>query len=147
MALVDLLHIETVSADEGHVEVAMPITSEVFQPFGFLHGGATISLLETAASIGAEMLTDLDRERPFGIDVQIRHRKSGKAGTLRGIADLDRVEGNKQYWHVVALDGDGDVVSEGTIVTKIVSLERLAQKERERTAGHETGVSVGASER
>lgn len=146
MALVDLLHMRTVSADEGHVEVAMPITSEVLQPFGFLHGGATISLLETAASIGAETLTDLDRERPFGIDVRIRHRKSGKAGTLRGFADLDRVEGNRQYWHVVALDDEDDVVSEGTVVTKIVSLERLAQRERERTAAREAGASAGPSD-
>lgn len=134
MALTDVLHIETVSASEGRVEAVMPITPDVFQPFGFLHGGATISLLETVASVGAEMLADLDRERPFGIDVQVRHRKSGKAGMLRGIAELDRTEGSKRFWSVTALDDEGDVVSDGVIVTKTVTLERLAQKERERAA-------------
>ncbi len=134
MALTDVLHIEIVSADEGRVEATMPITPDVFQPFGFLHGGATISLLETVASIGAEMLADLDRERPFGIDVQVRHRKSGKAGMLRGIAELDRTEGSKRFWNVTALDDEGDVISDGVIVTKTVTLERLAQKERERAA-------------
>lgn len=134
MALTDVLHIETVSASEGRVEATMPITPDVFQPFGFLHGGATISLLETVASVGAEMLADLDRERPFGIDVQVRHRKSGKAGMLRGIAELDRTEGSKRFWNVTALDDEGDVVSDGVIVTKTVTLERLAQKERERAA-------------
>lgn len=70
----------------------MPIVPEVFQPHGYLHGGATIALLETVASIGTEQNTDFDKERPFGIDVQVRHRKSGKEGTLRGVADLDREE-------------------------------------------------------
>lgn len=141
MALTDTLHIETVSADKRHVEAVMPITPEVFQPHGYLHGGATIALLETVASIGTEQNTDFDKERPFGIDVQVRHRKSGKGGTLRGVADLDREEVSertgavKQYWNVTAYDDAGDVVSDGVIMTKIVSLDRLAQKERERAQG------------
>ena len=85
MALTDTLRIETVSADKRHVEATMPIVPEVFQPHGYLHGGATIALLETVASIGTEQNTDFDKERPFGIDVQVRHRKSGKEGTLRGV--------------------------------------------------------------
>lgn len=140
MALTDMLHIETVSAGKHHVEAVMPITSEVFQPHGYLHGGATIALLETVASIGAEQNTDFNKERPFGIDVQVHHRKSGKKGTLRGVADLDHEEVSKrtgavkQYWNVTAYDDAGDVVSDGVVMTKIVSLDRLAQKERERTA-------------
>ena len=108
--------------------------------YGYLHGGATIALLETVASIGTEQNTDFDKERPFGIDVQVRHRKSGKEGTLRGVADLDREEVSertgavKQYWNVAAYDDAGDVVSDGVIMTKIVSLARLAQKEQERTS-------------
>ena len=110
MALTDTLHIETVSADKRHVEATMPI------------------------------VPDFDKERPFGIDVQVRHRKSGKEGTLRGVADLDREEVSertgaiKQYWNVAAYDDAGDVVSDGVIMTKIVSLARLAQKEQERTS-------------
>ena len=132
MALTDTLHIETVSADKRHVEATMPIVPEVFQPHGYL--------LETVASIGTEQNTDFDKERPFGIDVQVRHRKSGKEGTLRGVADLDREEVSertgavKQYWNVAAYDDAGDVVSDGVIMTKIVSLARLAQKEQERTS-------------
>lgn len=138
MALVDTLHIETVSADKGYVEATMPITPDLYQPFGFLHGGATIALLETVASIGTEQNTDFDTERPFGIDVQIRHRKSGKDGMLRGVAELDREEASertgavKQYWNVTAFDDAGDVVSDGVIMTKIVPMARLAEKERER---------------
>lgn len=130
--LTDTLRIVTTMENESHVEATMPITPEFHQPFGFLHGGATIALLETVASVGTERNTDFDKERPFGIDVHVRHRKSGKSGTLRGVADLARREGNKLFWTVVAYDDEGDVVSDGEIMTKIVSLERLAEKQKER---------------
>ncbi|RDB62594.1 PaaI family thioesterase [Gordonibacter sp. 28C] len=139
MALTDLLGIEVASANDDRVEAVMPVTPDLHQPFGFLHGGATIALLETVASVGAERRADFDRERPFGVDVHVRHRKSAKHGVLRATAELDREEpsragGRKQFWNVAAVDEEGDVVSEGVIVTKIVSLERLAEKERERVA-------------
>lgn len=138
MALVDTLHIKVVSADKNRVEATMPITPDLYQPFGFLHGGATIALLETVASVGTEENTNFETERPFGIDVQVRHRKSGKDGTLHGVASLEREERSertgavKQYWSVTAYDDAGDVVSDGVIMTKIVSLDYLAQKDRER---------------
>ena len=67
MALTDTLHIETVSADKRHVEATMPIVPEVFQPHGYLHGGATIALLETVASIGTG----------FRQGASLRHRRAG----------------------------------------------------------------------
>lgn len=143
MALTDTLHIETVSADAHRVEATMPITPEVSQPYGYLHGGATIALLETVASIGTGLNTDLEKERPFGIEVQVRHRKSATAGMARGVATLDREETGragslKQYWAVCAYDDEGDVISDGVVVTKIVSLARLAERAQEQAAKKDT---------
>lgn len=127
---IEYLKIEALVSEKNHVELQMPILPEFLQPFGFLHGGATIALLESAASAGATNNANLEVERPFGVEVTVRHRKSGKVGMLRGVADLEKIEGNKQYWRVVAYDDEGDIVSEGEVICKIVSLERLAQKAR-----------------
>ena len=128
---------ELVVDTPDRVEILMPISDKVRQPFGFVHGGATIALLETAASRAAELRADLERERPFGIEAHIRHWKSGRSGFVRGVAEFDHEEGDKQFWNVVAYDDDGDVMSNGAFVTKIVSLERLAEKERKRAAKKE----------
>ena len=135
MGLIQTLGIETVSASRTRVEMTMPITDAVLQPFGVLHGGATISLLETAASFGAEQSTDLATQRNFGVEVHVRHRKNGAGSLLRGVAELageepTRSGGVKQTWSVAAFDEEGDVVSEGTVVVKIVSLEYLAERAR-----------------
>lgn len=141
MALTDLLHIDIVSGDGRRVEATMPISPELFQPYGYLHGGATIALLETVASVGTERNTDFALQRPFGVDVRVRHRKSGTSGMVRGVAELDREEVSersgavKQYWNVAAYDDAGDIMSDGVVMTKIVPLAYLEQKGRERAAG------------
>lgn len=116
------------------VEAQMPIDANKLQPSGFLHGGATITLLETVASRASDLITDHDKEYSFGVDVHVRHKKPGESGMLHGTAQLDHVEGSKQFWHVTATDDAGDTVSEGTVMTKIVPKERLAQKQAERDA-------------
>lgn len=134
MAFNELLGIQVESVEPGRVEMSMPITQNHTQPFGFLHGGATLTLLEAAASRGAECSVDASCERPFGIEINVRHRKSGQVGDmLRGVAELDHEEpgshgSRKQIWNVTAYDGKGDVISEGTFTTKVVSLARLAEK-------------------
>ena len=114
------------------VEATMPITEDVLQPVGLLHGGATITLLESCASRGAELLTDFEKERCFGIQANIRHWKSGKSGQILGQAKLKENVNGTQTWEVAAYDQEGDVISNGTFQTKIVTLERLAEKERKR---------------
>ncbi|MCL2888823.1 MAG: PaaI family thioesterase [Eggerthellaceae bacterium] len=135
----DLLKIVVVESNEGYVEMHMPITEELYQPMMIVHGGATLALLESAASYGAANNTDPERERAFGVNVNVNHRKSAREGMLRGIARLNRKEGQKIYWDVVAYDDEGDVVSEGSVLTLTVSLERLAEKERATPKGTKDG--------
>ena len=130
--------IEFTSESRGRVEGHMPIADWMRQPAGFLHGGATITLLESLASRASDLIADHDKEYSFGVDVHVRHRKPGESGMLHGYAELDHEEagrhGTKQFWNVAALDDAGDVVSSGVIMTKIVPKERLAEKQRERDA-------------
>ena len=78
MTLLDTLHITYDVVTPEHVEMSMPISEEIYQPHGFLHGGATLALLESCASRGAEARTDFDKELPFGLESDIRHKKPGK---------------------------------------------------------------------
>ena len=141
MTLLDTLGITTVSVSADRVEMRMPVRPEIYQPHGFLHGGATIALLESCASRAAEERTDFDKELIFGLETTIRHKKARKDGMITGVAELEREEpsygGRKQFWHVVAKDDAGDVVSEGTFITKIVTKEHFAEKQRKQAEAHQ----------
>jgi 1,4-dihydroxy-2-naphthoyl-CoA hydrolase len=125
---VDLLNIEAVSTDGGEVKMKMTVTRELTQPFGFLHGGATLSLLETVASVGAGFAVDPD-EKPFGVHVDVRHRKSGLIGdvitaTARLIEESGPSEAKPdrrtQIWEVVAHNQAGALISEGIVEMRVV---------------------------
>lgn len=136
MGLCEMLDMRVVQATKDCVVMEMPVTDDVCQPHGFLHGGATIALLESAASVGARLNANLALQRPFGVEVCVRHRKSTKSGMVRGVAKLSGQEVSahsgalKQTWDVAAYDDAGKVISQGSVMTKIVSLEYLAAKER-----------------
>lgn len=114
------------------VVAELTIAPDLFQPFGFLHGGVTLALIEAAASKATDLRVDFSKERPFGIHIEADHKKPGRQGVIRATATLDHVERNKYFWKVVVTDEEGDVMTEAIFITKIVSLERLAQKEAER---------------
>jgi len=124
MGLVEQLGIEFGACSEEFVEATMPADEDHLQPFGYLHGGATIALLETVASKGAEICCGPD-EVPFGVDVHVAHRTSVKDGQVIGEARLAREDETskgyrRQYWDVTARKPDGTIVSEGQIICLII---------------------------
>jgi uncharacterized protein (TIGR00369 family) len=58
--LADVLGIEIVELTPKRVIATMPVDQRTRQPFGILHGGASVALAETVASLGAVMNTDLE---------------------------------------------------------------------------------------
>ncbi len=125
MGLNELLKIEFTTITPTHVEAQLPITDDVRQMHGFVHGGATLTLLESVASQGAEVCADHSRELPFGLNVNVTHHKSGVDGMLHGVATLNREEKSskgyrKQFWDVAAYNDAGDVLSDGSVLCLIV---------------------------
>ncbi len=137
MSFQDGLEITITFADKTRACADMPIVDEIRQQYGYVHGGATISLLETVAGACVEKYVDLTQERPFGTHLDIHHIKTGKNGVLHAKAVLDAVEGgNKYIFHGVVRDDEGDVISTGKIVYRVVTLERLREKEAQYAAEH-----------
>jgi uncharacterized protein (TIGR00369 family) len=51
--LAETLQMTVVEATPQHIVMTMPVTAQHFQPWGYLHGGASVALAETAATVGA----------------------------------------------------------------------------------------------
>ena len=133
MGMAKTLGLRVLEESPTYVLMEMPVTDALVQPFGFLHGGATISLLESAASWAAALGTDCATERAFGSHIDVHHLSSATGGVVRGSATLESTQnlggrGSKQTWAVEAIDEHGHTVSCGTITTRTVSLKYLAEK-------------------
>lgn len=76
------LNISVESAERDRVVLSMPVTERVHQYTGLLHGGVSVVLAETAASIGAALNTDLEKYTPVGVEINANHIRSVSRGKI-----------------------------------------------------------------
>jgi len=86
----EALGIDLVSIDDEQVVLSMPITNAVRQPLGLLHGGVSMLLAESAASIHAAWGINLAEKVPVGIEINGSHLRSATEGTVRAVGQVIR---------------------------------------------------------
>ncbi len=84
------LGIELVQIDENQIVLTMPITDAARQPMGWLHGGVSMVLAETAASLHACYGQDLSKIVPVGIDINGTHIGSARDGHVKAVGTVIR---------------------------------------------------------
>ncbi|MEX1247465.1 MAG: PaaI family thioesterase [Anaerolineales bacterium] len=109
-----LLGGELVDVDERTLTVRLPITDAVRQPYGMLHGGISLFLIETAASSHAAYGVDLGEAQPVGVEINGSHLRSATEGTLRAVARVIR-RGRTHIVHEVdvVLEESGELLCRG----------------------------------
>lgn len=87
---IEYLEISLADIDEDKIELLMPISDKTRQPFGLLHGGISMVLAETAASVHATWGKDLSKVSPVGVEINGSHIRSASEGVVRTIATVVR---------------------------------------------------------
>jgi len=78
----EALGVEIVSVDAEYILLRMPMADRARQPYGLLHGGISMVLAETAASLHACWDVDLARSTPVGIEINGSHLRSASDGHI-----------------------------------------------------------------
>ena len=86
--LIETLNIEFTAVGEDFLSAKMPVTPKVHQPFGLLHGGASIVLAETLGSTLSNILIDNSKEVAVGQHVDANHLRAKRDGTVFGYATV-----------------------------------------------------------
>ena len=117
------LGVEFVELDPGRVVATMPIDGRHLQPFGYLHGGVSLVLAESVASIGA-FLNCPPGKGAFGSEINASHLRPKRAGgALRAIGTPVHTGKKSQVWEVKVEDEDGKPVCASRCSVAIVDLD------------------------
>jgi len=100
----DTLGIELTELTRERVVATMPVDERTRQPFGILHGGASVALAETVASLAATMNVDLERFNVVGIEINANHIRAKRDGVVTGTATPIHVGRSTQVWEVRIVD-------------------------------------------
>lgn len=121
--LLETLNITVTEATPERVTATMPVTERVHQPFGILHGGASVVLAETVASIGAASSIDLTKERAVGLEINANHISAKRGGVLTGTATPLHKGRSTHVWTVTITDEDGNLVCTSRCTLAIIALK------------------------
>ena len=98
--LMEALGIEVVTTEKDRVVMTMPVDERTHQPAGYLHGGASVLLAETAASIGGFLNVNEEDEAVFGVEINANHLKSKREGVVTATATPIHIGRTTQVWNI-----------------------------------------------
>ena len=118
-------------ATKERVVASMPVEGNT-QPDGFLHGGATCSLIETVASIGAALVAGWPENVVMGLQQTTNFISTATTGTVRGVAHPVHTGRTTHIWDVEVKAVESDrLVASGRVT--------LAVRKRRQDSGARTG--------
>ena len=102
--LLSTLDIEIVEMTKQRVVARMPVGPKVHQPFGLLHGGASVALAETAASVAGSLNVDSTKETVVGLEINANHLRGKRDGVVTAVATPVHIGRRTQVWDVRITD-------------------------------------------
>lgn len=105
--------------EEGGLTATMPVTNGHKQPFGYLHGGATIALAESLGSAASLFLLD-GKSLVMGTQVNTQHLNSVKAGKVKAYSKLIFQNDKIHIWDISIQDEANRLISITRITNRII---------------------------
>lgn len=118
--LVDHLGIRITEIGEDFVRGTMPVDARTKQPFGLLHGGASVALAESLGSLAGTMCIDATQEMAVGLDINANHVRAVTEGLVTGTARPLHIGRNTHVWEIRIEDARGKLVCISRLTLAIV---------------------------
>jgi len=116
--LVEHLNIQYCAKTNHSLSASMPVTSYTHQPFGMLHGGASVVLAETLASVCGNMCVD-KKHYCVGIEINANHIKGKKQGVVIGTTEVIHLGKTTQIWQVDIKDEEQQLIATSRVTLLI----------------------------
>lgn len=118
--MVKHLGIELLEIGEDFVSARMPVDHRTQQPFGLLHGGASVVLAESLGSIGASFCVDPTKQTCVGLEINANHIKSVREGYVLGVAKPVHIGKRTQIWEIKITNEEEELVCISRITMAVI---------------------------
>ena len=108
--MAERIGIEFTAIGTDYLEAKMPVDERTQQPFGLLHGGASVALAETMGSMAAAFCVDTSRQFCVGLEINADHIRGVRQGFVRGITKPVHIEKKTQVGQIRILNETDDLV-------------------------------------
>jgi len=98
--MIERIGIAVTDIGDDYVRGTMPVDARTHQPYGLLHGGASVALAETLGSLGAMMCADAKTHLAVGLDINANHLRGVTDGIVTGTARPIHLGRTTQVWEI-----------------------------------------------
>lgn len=118
------LGIEFTEVGPDFVVARMPVNERTRQPFGRIHGGASVALAETVGSIAASFALDRAKFVAVGMEINANHVRPAYDGFVHATAQAENVGRTTQIWSIRIVDDAGKLVCISRITMAVIPRDR-----------------------
>lgn len=122
------LNIRVTEIGNDYIKGTMPVDDRTKQPFGLLHGGASVALAETLGSIASFLMVNPDLFIGVGIEINANHIKAVTGGMVTGICKPIHAKGMNHIWEIKIYNDAGDLTCISRFTCSIVSKAKVLGK-------------------
>jgi 1,4-dihydroxy-2-naphthoyl-CoA hydrolase len=109
------------------VRGTMPVDTRTVQPYGLLHGGASVALAETLGSTGAAMCVDAAEYQVVGQEINANHVRAARGGLVTGTARAVHVGGRTHVWSIEIVNDARKLVCISRLTMAVIKRGALTQ--------------------
>ncbi|MEY4475765.1 MAG: hypothetical protein RL248_1532 [Pseudomonadota bacterium] len=117
--MVAYLGIEITHLGDNELEATMPVDHRTTQPFGLLHGGASVVLAESLGSIAGYLCSE-EGQQVVGLEINANHLKTVRSGMVRGRCRAIHVGRSHQVWQIEIFDEQGYLCCISRLTTTVL---------------------------
>ena len=104
---------------DDFLEATMPVDARTTQPFGLLHGGASVVLAETMGSMAGYLCSE-GQQTVVGVEINASHMKSAREGNVRGVCRALRTGRRSQVWQIEIFDQQSELCCVSRLTTMVI---------------------------
>ncbi|WP_338882495.1 MULTISPECIES: hotdog fold thioesterase [Xenorhabdus] len=112
--------IEFTQIGDDFIEGTMPVDQRTKQPFGILHGGASVVLAETLGSIAGYLCSE-GEQKVVGVEINANHLKSVYEGMVKGICKPVHLGRSHQVWQIDIYNDQQQLCCTSRLTTAVLS--------------------------
>ncbi len=105
---------------DNYIEAKMPVDHRTHQPYGILHGGASVTLAETLGSVASHCTLSDSNKHCVGVEINANHIKTVKSGFVFGIARPIHLGQRTQVWEIRITNDQQDLVCISRLTMAII---------------------------
>ncbi len=118
--LVQNLGIEYLEIGDNFIKARMPVDKRTMQPYGILHGGASLALSETLGSVAARLSIDNNEKRCVGLEINANHVRPALSGYVYGEVKPVHTGKSTHIWEIRISDENKKLVCISRITVAIL---------------------------